>query len=110
MTSRPWTERSRDDRFEHGSVWALAPGSDGSLYLVAGADERHVVVRLLVTESGLRAEGLATGRGTLAAGQARGTASGLTVMTIDRLDRPRAIDYDASRLPTPPHRWDRLCF
>jgi len=94
--------------------FALAPGIDGTLYLVAGIGAGvgavHVVVRFAITGERLEAIAFAAGRGALAAGQARATERGLTVMTVDRRDQPSAVDYDARSLGAVPRLWERRCF
>ena len=92
------------------SRFALAPAPDGTLYLVASSDAVHVVVRLAFVDDEVHAIGFASGRGALAPGQARAAETGLTVLTVGRLDRPLAVEYGARSLSRPPRDWERRCF
>ncbi len=97
-------------RLRSSSRFALAPAPDGTLYLVASDEGTHTVLWLDVSTDEVRALGVATGRGALAPGQARAHEAGLTVLTIDRLDRPFAVEYGERSFGSAEREWERRCF
>ncbi len=97
-------------RLRRSSRFALAPAPDGTLYLIASDEETHVVIRLSIHGDDVQALGVAAGRGALAPGQARAHEAGLTVLTVDRRDRPFAVEYSERSFGAATRDWERRCF